>query len=94
MKPEIKVIEETVEILAKRDGRKCQRCGEVGYLTVDHIIPMAVLGLFGIERRESYKMYSALQLLCRPCNAMKRDRIDWLNPKSKKILLALLAKIK
>ncbi len=49
-----------------RDGGKCVRCGSVQYLEYDHIIPHCKGGANTVNN---------VQVLCRGCNAIKRDRI-------------------
>ncbi len=53
------------EILA-RDNYECQECSSVDYLQIDHIHPVSK---GGETTRDN------LQVLCRTCNARKRDRV-------------------
>ncbi len=86
-------IEQTKESLIAEHGKKCQMCNAKEDLTIDHIIPMHILTNFGITRKETYESTYLLQLLCKRCNQLKTDRIDWKNPKSKKIFEYLLDEI-
>ncbi|APW63609.1 hypothetical protein BSF38_05182 [Paludisphaera borealis] len=49
-----------------RDGGRCVRCSATDYLEFDHIIPHA---------RGGANTVGNVQLLCRRCNNLKRDRI-------------------
>lgn len=63
-------------------GGTCGVCGrKTDYLTVDHIIPASFLEMLGI-RQESYDHDWNYQLLCRACNKIKANTIDFRNPKS------------
>jgi 5-methylcytosine-specific restriction endonuclease McrA len=76
--------------LIQRDGEYCQICKGTTNLTLDHIIPCAILQFLGIDRAESHKWrYHSqnFQLLCKQCNQLKRDRINWTDPRSKPLLL-------
>lgn len=50
----------------QRDGGQCVQCHATEYLEFDHIIPHSKGGATSVNN---------LQLLCRKCNAEKRDRI-------------------
>lgn len=49
-----------------RDGGRCVKCGKSDYLEFDHIIPHA---------RGGANTVANVQILCRKCNLLKRDRI-------------------
>lgn len=57
--------------LCKRFDNRCVRCGEVGKLTIDHIIPLTKPG--------ASDSIGALQPLCLKCNSAKgnRESIDY-----------------
>lgn len=67
---------------------KCQR--QVGYLTVDHIVPVAFLEQFDDTGLAKYEDEENFMLLCRPCNSFKSFRFDRSNPVTKKIILKYL----
>lgn len=50
----------------KRDGGRCVDCGDTESLEFDHIIPHSKGGATSVEN---------LQLLCRPCNRTKSNKI-------------------
>lgn len=60
------ITQDVKTVVWQRDGGKCVQCGATDYLEFDHIIPVAKGGANGVEN---------IQLLCRRCNAKKRDRI-------------------
>jgi 5-methylcytosine-specific restriction endonuclease McrA len=50
----------------QRDGGRCVRCQATDYLEFDHIIP---------HSRGGASTVANVQLLCRRCNLLKKDRI-------------------
>lgn len=66
-------------------GKKCERCESDKDLTVDHIIPEALLILLGFEPYLSYVPQN-YGVLCRRCNQFKGNRVDYANPKTKPLL--------
>lgn len=54
------------ELIFERDNSTCQDCGATDDLCIDHIVPVSKGG----ETDEGN-----LQVLCRPCNGRKRDRV-------------------
>lgn len=72
-------------------GGQCAKCGRnISYLTVDHIVPIAIIdmlddtGLLKVEDERNF------QLLCLPCNRFKASRLDKTNPITRELLLELL----
>lgn len=53
------------EVMA-RDNQQCKECDSFDYPQIDHIYPISKGGQTLLEN---------LQILCRPCNARKKDRI-------------------
>ncbi len=75
-------------------GGICEMCKkERSYLTVDHIIPIALLEPFDSTGELKYSWEDNFQLLCHPCNRFKASRIDPNNPKTKSLLTYLLTLI-
>ena len=82
--------------LKEKEGAICAKCGSKNELTVDHIIPSSLLEFFGITRETSYnpkKHGHNLQLLCRACNSLKSNRVDWSDKRSLPILQSYLDKL-
>jgi len=72
-------------------GGQCEKCGRnLSYLTVDHIVPLALIEMLDDTGKMKYEDERNFQLLCVPCNKFKACRIDKINPKTKEILLELL----
>jgi 5-methylcytosine-specific restriction endonuclease McrA len=59
----------------------CQKCGNMMPLTVDHIIPVALLQQLGLEDaiQDDVDNFS---FLCQPCNRFKGGRIELANPRT------------
>lgn len=53
--------------ILERDGYKCQQCGSIEHLCIDHILPVSRGGDSSDEN---------LQVLCLPCNTKKGNSID------------------
>ena len=51
----------------ERDGFKCQSCGSIEHLCIDHILPVSRGGTSDDDN---------LQALCLPCNTTKGNRLD------------------
>lgn len=86
----------TTERLKARDGVKCAKCGSTNELTIDHIIPISLLEFLGIKKEHSYnfKKHGAnLQLLCRACNSLKSNRVDWTDKRSLPLLQSYIDKL-
>ena len=50
----------------ERDGHRCVKCDAAGPLAIDHIFPWSRGGEDTLDN---------LQVLCKPCNSKKRDKI-------------------
>lgn len=76
------------------DAVKCENpvCEETQNLTVDHIVPMAILQDMGYDR-DRYWDEENMQVLCMRCNKYKNNRLDFSNKKTKPILLKYLNEI-
>lgn len=59
---------EMKEAVMDRDGKKCVRCGAEEYLEMDHAVPVSMGGTASENN---------LQVLCRKCNSIKRNRQWW-----------------
>lgn len=70
-------------------GGRCGRCPRTDMLTTDHLVPKAILEVMGVDVERTF-MPDNLVLLCRPCNGIKSDRLDFSIPQTKIILLKLL----
>ena len=73
----------------KDEGCKCGRRYD---LTIDHIIPDKLLKEFGINI-ETYFEPRNFRVLCRICNVYKSDRLDFADPRTKKLLLEFINQI-
>lgn len=68
---------------------KCEKCGRINGLTLDHIIPRELLLQMGIDEDRAY-MPENYQLYCKICNTFKGRQLDFANPKTKILLLKYL----
>ena len=71
---------------------KCCKCPRTENLTLDHIVPQSILTSFGIDI-DTEVVEDNYQILCRPCNTFKANRLDFSTPKTKEVILKLLEKI-
>ena len=55
----------TRQNLFKRDGNKCQYCGSIKDLTIDHVLPKSKGGL---------STWTNLTTACKRCNSLKGDK--------------------
>ena len=69
--------------MKKPPNGKCQRCGKVGELTNDHIIPVVILKILCVAEKNSR---DNIQYLCQPCNTLKAHSLDPKNPKTMPLL--------
>ena len=65
----------------------CVKCGYEGRMTVDHIIPVTIIEVIDRTGRAVVNDEDNFQYLYGACNAMKSNRIDIQNPKTKELLL-------
>lgn len=61
-----KIPEHIRQQVLERDGYRCVECESIKRLSVDHIVP---------ERRGGKAVRGNLQVLCRPCNSEKKDKM-------------------
>jgi len=74
----------------KEKYKACTVCGATSNLTIEHIVPMSILKMFGIHRLQSTKYYEHsrnLTVTCNRCNQARGNRIDLDDPKVKKVLM-------
>ena len=85
-----KIITSSMENLNRMGEKKCQ-CGEdrIEKLTVDHIVPVQILKDFGLSMSEMYQL-KFLKVMCRQCNALKANHLDFKDQRTKEILLDLI----
>lgn len=87
--PLIEAKKTTREKLVKK-YKKCTNCGKKENLTVEHIVPVAILKMFGIRRMASLdyeKHKKNLTLLCTSCNNRKGSSVNLDDKKVKRILM-------
>lgn len=75
-----------------KENGKCDKCGRDYNLTIDHIVPMFFLKDAGFDFEQFYDEEN-LRLLCKPCNALKNNHLDFSTPKTKQIIRKYLEKI-
>lgn len=59
----------------------CEKCGELSYLTVDHIFPVDLLLRWGIKE-QGWEDGDNLQLICHKCQTLKGSNFDFHNSKT------------
>ena len=67
----------------------CIKCGRAANLSVDHIVPKDLMKQFGIDTDRTF-IEENLQVLCRPCNHYKSNRLDFAEPKTKELIIKML----
>lgn len=92
-KSKSKLIAIALEELLNRDGKKCFKCGRTEWLTIDHIVPVSILRDMGVPEAETYADKENLRLLCKPCNSFKAGRLDFSDPRTKRVLMRVLEKL-
>jgi len=71
----------------------CPRCGSTHEITIDHIVPVSLLEQFGLDI-EHLVDDENFELMCRRCNAFKANKLDFSNPKTKRLLIKFVNLIK
>lgn len=72
----------------------CSRCGKhMGQLTVDHIIPLALLDMLDTTGLLRYNWEENFEMVCYPCNKFKAARLDLANQKTIPLLKELVNKL-
>jgi hypothetical protein len=72
----------------------CEKCHRTDMpFSVDHIIPVFLLKSFGVDF-ENLRDRRYYGLLCRPCNFRKGHSLDFEDPRTKPLLVELLATVK
>lgn len=69
---------------------KCEKCPATVNLTLDHIVPLALLQSFGYDP-DHYFDAANLRVLCKPCNMFKSARLDFTDYRTKPLLRKYLA---
>ena len=68
-------------------GGECATCKNiVDKLTVDHIIPVAIVRNIDLTGEAIYEDEENFELVCLPCNSIKSHNLDRKNPKTKQLL--------
>lgn len=91
MKTKQRLITEASRLLELKGDTECAKCKRREYLTVDHVVPVKILRNFGLTLEEMYSL-DLLVVLCRPCNSLKADNLDFNLPQTKEVLLKLLTR--
>jgi 5-methylcytosine-specific restriction endonuclease McrA len=64
---------------------KCEKCPRETLLTIDHIIPIFIIKDMGFDFEQFFDVEN-LRLLCRPCNALKSNHLDFSTPRTKYLM--------
>lgn len=88
----VKVYEGSIIKKALEEKSPCLRCGRTDKQTLDHLVPRSILEQFGIEWDKEL-LEDNYQILCRACNNLKSNHLDFSNPKTKEILLKLIGNL-
>lgn len=74
------------------NGGICSKCGRtVGWLTVDHIIPISFVFCLDNGKDIANNDEENFQKLCQPCNQMKKNNFDFTDPRTIALLKKYLA---
>jgi 5-methylcytosine-specific restriction endonuclease McrA len=71
-------------------GLKCEKCGEIEHLTVDHIVPISFLQQFAITPDPGFWLKENMTYLCFHCNRKKGAEIDPRDPRTYEVIRKLL----
>lgn len=71
----------------KCNGYGCNKLLSFDEVNLDHIIPLGLQSNLGLTELGSNIKYTKsqwgnVQVMCRDCNRLKADKIDWRNPKT------------
>lgn len=78
-------------MIEQREKRSlCSKCGASYPLTIDHILPKIMLLQLGLDE-ERHIDSDNLEVLCRACNQLKGDRLDFSNKKTIPLLKKYIA---
>lgn len=93
-KKHILLFEAAKRLDAENNQELCVSCRRFapGSMTIDHIIPDSLLVMFGIDTDLEWDEEN-IQIMCRPCNSFKANRLDFKNPKTKPLLLKYIERI-
>lgn len=72
--------------------KKCHRCGETKWLTVDHVVPIIFLRDLRVDPGLHYDPHN-YRIMCGPCNQFKGGHIDPAEPRAKALLLKYTSRL-
>ena len=70
----------------------CEKCGRKDMLSLDHIIPDALLKQFGVDIKRTF-WTDNIQILCRLCNSFKGSQLDFTLVKTARLLKELIVAV-
>ncbi len=66
-----------------QNGGTCDKCqGSFPVLNVDHIVGVGLLSMIGVQTEGGLEDSENLELICRRCNVIKGNKLDFNNPKT------------
>jgi 5-methylcytosine-specific restriction endonuclease McrA len=90
-----KYLEERKKEIIKTIG-KCEKCGRPDggpvKLTVDHIIPVDILLLLGLDKPQTFDEDN-FAVLCKVCNNFKNNKLDFADPRTKLLMNKYMARL-